>query len=114
MDQAVNIEDLLRGVFHPMGQGEERARAKADVNLSVTIQAGVKIMGSKNTVVCSGKGYDSKETTIGDEPLLGRKRRAESVSYQRTQNALHRRHSCQGQEPADMQTALRQKVKAEA
>lgn len=62
-----------------MGQGEDKARAKADVNLNVTIQAGVNIMGSKN-VVLSGKRDVGKDSTKVDDLLLGRKRRAESVS----------------------------------
>ncbi|CAF9935652.1 hypothetical protein IMSHALPRED_010302 [Imshaugia aleurites] len=93
-EQAVKIEQLLRGVLQPMGQGEDKARAKADVNLNVTIQAGVNIMGSKN-VVLSGKRDVGKDSTKVDDLLLGRKRRAES-------------------EPADMQTALGKRVKVEA
>ena len=63
-----------------MGLGEEKARAKANVNLNVTIQAGVSIMGSKNVVVFNGKREVSKDSIQVDEPLAGRKRMAESVS----------------------------------
>lgn len=79
--QAVKIEQLLRGVMQPAGPGGPRANARANVNVNVTIQAGVSIMGSKNVVVLDGKrAVGNKETVPGDEALAGRKRRAESVS----------------------------------
>lgn len=79
-EQAVKIEQLLRGVFQPAGPGEEKTKARANVSLNVNVQAGVSIVGSKNVVVFNGKRDVGKESTKGDEPLAGRKRRAESVS----------------------------------
>lgn len=86
-EQAVKIEESLRGMLQPMGLGEDKARAKADVNLNITIQAGVSIMGSKN-VVFNGKRCVGNDTAKGDEPLPGRKRRAESVSRHHARCAL--------------------------
>ena len=81
VEQAVKIEQCLRAVLQPAGPGEEKTQAAASANLNVNIQAGVSIMGSKNVVAFSGKEDGSKDGTKGDEePLAGRKRRAESVS----------------------------------
>ena len=89
--QVAKIEALLRGVFQPIGQGEEKARAKANVNLNVTVLASVNVMGSKNVVVVNGRRDDCKESTKGDEPLAGPKRRAESVSCHHAHSALRKR-----------------------
>lgn len=86
------METLVRGVLQPAAPGEEKTKATASVNLNVSIQAGVSIMGSKNVVVLNGKRDVSKESTKGDEPLAGRKRRAESVSCSRARNALPSGH----------------------
>lgn len=77
------MEELLRGVFQVAVQGEETTKARANVNLNVNIQAGVSIMGSRNVVVFNGKRDVGKDSTNCDEPLAGRKRRAESVSFYR-------------------------------
>ena len=79
-EQAVKIEQLLRGVMQPAGPGGPQTNARANFNVNVTIQAGVSIMGSKNVVVFDGKRDVGKESVPGDEALAGRKRRAESVS----------------------------------
>ena len=87
-EQAVKIEQCLRAIFQPAGPGEEKKTAQAaasvNLNLNVNIQAGVSIMGSKNVVAFSGeKGDVSKDSSTksdDEEPLAGRKRRAESVS----------------------------------
>ena len=75
------MEEVLRGALQLAGPGEEKTKARALVNLSVNIQAGVSIMGSKNVVVLNGKRDVSKDSAKDDEPLAAeRKRRAESVS----------------------------------
>ena len=80
-EQAVKIEQLLRGVMQPTEPRGPQTNARANANVNVTIQAGVTIMGSKNVVVLDGKrAVGNKETVPGDEALAGRKRRAESVS----------------------------------
>ncbi|CAD6571213.1 MAG: hypothetical protein ASARMPREDX12_006512 [Alectoria sarmentosa] len=78
-EQAVKMEEVLRGALQLAGPGEEKTKARALVNLSVNIQAGVSIMGSKNVVVLNGKRDVSKDSAKDDEPLAAeRKRRAES------------------------------------
>lgn len=90
------MEQLLRGVLQlAAAPGEETAKARANVNLNVNIQVGISIIGSKNVVVFNGKRDVSKDSTRADEPLAGRKRRAES-------------------EPADMQTTLDRRAKVDA
>ena len=80
-EQAVKIEQLLRGVMQPAGPGGPQTNARASANVNVTIQAGVSVMGSKNVVVLDGKKVvGNNETVASDEALAGRKRRAESVS----------------------------------
>lgn len=75
------MEELLCGVLQlAAAPGEETAKARANVNLNVNIQVGISIIGSKNVVVFNGKRDVSKDSTRADEPLAGRKRRAESVS----------------------------------
>ena len=91
-EQAVKFEQLFRDVLQPAGPGEEKRKASANVSLNVNVQAGVSIMGSKNVVVFNGKRDVGKDNTKGDEPLAGRKRRAESVSCQDAHNAFRSRH----------------------
>lgn len=74
------IKESFRGILQPMGQGEDKATATANVNLNVIIQAGVNIIGSKNVVVFNGKRDVRKDDSRVDAPLAERKRRADSVS----------------------------------
>lgn len=81
------LKESLRSILQPMAQEEDKATAKANVNLNVIIQAGVNILGSKNVVVFNGKRGPSKDDTKVDVPLTERKRKAESVS-------CHHAHGC--------------------
>ena len=87
------IKESFRGILQPMRQGEEKATAKASLNLNVIIHPGVNIMGSKNVVVFNGKRDASKDDTMLDAPLAERKRRAESVSCHRG-----RGHECSSEQ----------------
>ena len=87
MEQAVRIEEIVRGALNTQGAGEEKSKGK--VNVNVTVQAGISIMGSKNVVVINqgreiAKGMEKWKAEESKEkvgmPLAGRKRRAESVS----------------------------------
>ena len=117
VEQAVKIEQFLRAILQPAGSEGEKTQAAASVNLNVNIQAGVSIMGSKNVVAFRGTGDVSMDGIKGDdEPLAGRKRRAESVSLSScSQNCPSKRTLItKEQEPAHTQTTLGKKVKVEA
>ncbi len=83
---------MFGAVLQPAGPGEEKTKASANVSLNVNIQAGVSIMGSKNVIVFNGKRDVGKDCPKGDEPLAGRKRRAESVSCQHAPSVLRSRN----------------------
>ncbi|MCJ1454746.1 hypothetical protein MMC28_005099 [Mycoblastus sanguinarius] len=101
MEQAVRIEEIVRGALNTQGAGEEKSKGK--VNVNVTVQAGISIMGSKNVVVINqgreiAKGMEKWKAEESKEkvgmPLAGRKRRAES-------------------EPADVLESIEKKVKVD-
>lgn len=81
------LKESFRSILQSSAQGEDKATAKANVNLNVIIQAGVNIIGSKNVVVFNGEKDVSKDDTKVDVPLTERKRKAESVS-------CHDAHEC--------------------
>ena len=78
----------MRGVCAAKGIGEQSSKGNVNVNVKVTVQAGVSVVGSKNAVVVNGVAESGAEQGKLDErkmdgvgSLASAKRRAESVSF---------------------------------